>query len=295
MIKITLTSAGRALSRTFYQSKIVLGSEGEVDFTLPFSLGPGEFIAIHEEEGSFLLSGAAGNYPIESGERFELGGWSFQFEGVVEGAEAPSDLDRELAELERAVEEQPDWEWEHRPRQRRWPIVVGSLLLFLIATYGLFAVQGYQEQRRAAESLAHIGAALQIAADSDEVPEGGQSRLANAFLSTQLARLIRRGVAADTASELKGEIRRAHYTLKLYTSDNPHNFLLVAKPLDDSFWRIFVRKPTLVMSSEDMVVRRTDLHRSWRDLLGWSFSLEKADPARLQALLETAKPVREAG
>lgn len=302
MIKLTLSSNGRTLQRTFFQSSVVLGDESDpaVDFPLPFSLGPGDLITIREQGGSFYLSGAAGNRPIASGESIELSEWLLHFEGVAETSSfSPSscELDQELSELEEFIGETPSeaevasWLREERPQRRRWLLPALCSLFLLAGVWASLKVTAYQEQRRAAESIAQIGSALHLAAQVGDAPEVAQSRLSSPFLSTQLARLANRGVASDTAEALKREIRNAHYTLKLYTSDDPSRFLLVAAPVDDAPWRVFLKKATLVMSSCDLAVRGSAVHQPWRDLLGWSFSLDKVDLARLQALIHSSPPV----
>lgn len=283
MIKITLTCGSETLQRTFFQQRVVLGPES--DPTVDFPLPSGEALSIIErEQGFYLIDQTGEESPLRSGQTLDLSGWQLHFEGVLETSEFYEE-EREPSDAEIAA-----WLEEVAPKKRpfnplqgraKWQLPTLCTLLLLLTLFVCFKVGAAQERNRTATTLTEIAALLHEATPLEVAPSSPP---------TQFVRLVEQGLPKEQAAALKQELAKAHYTLKFYTSKKEEKrFLLVAAPTGGSLSRIFFKRPTLIMSSDEAVVRQSCRFNRWRDLLGSSLFLDTVNREELEKLIQTSK------
>lgn len=164
--------------------------------------------------------------------------------------------------------------------------LLGAALLLVIAsltTASFLAIRttNREAMRSASQELADLAMALvhaQLTGESPPVIEA----LAPSFLAPHLATLL---PDRREATQLRS------HQLKLYSTRDFSRFLLVADPNTSSFWRRLAPLPLLVVSSDELILRKGHERDALRHLLGWSRLLDGINRCEIDLLLNRMEPI----
>ncbi len=168
------------------------------------------------------------------------------------------------------------------------------LLAVLAATgsglYFTFSEKSDEQEYIAAQGLADIGMAL-TRAQLYQVKPNNLNWASPEFLKENIKPLIPDGYSSLIDVDSQGVFADCPYILRVYTSGDMSQYLLVAQP-DPSFWQWLIARETIVLDSRTMELRKTAEIRALNRLLAHPTPLEGANALEVSQLVAQAELLR---
>lgn len=171
-----------------------------------------------------------------------------------------------------------------------WLALAAATLLLIslvfIAIAAAFSEQSDQQEYIAAQSVSDIAMALTYAQIHQLKPQN-QNWTDPDFIHANLERVLNGRFGSSVVIDAQGYLRNSPYILRIYTSQDASQFLLLAQPTS-SLWQWFTRRDSIILDSTAMELRRTNDLRALNRLMASPNALAGSNA------LEVSRLVREA-
>ncbi len=260
---------------------IVLGhsEEGKVDFLLLDSTLEEKHLRILATPEGYLIENTAqdpfatvndlpfGKKRLASGDRIHVGSLTLLFEEGIKAVLEPSEK-----VLEEKIEVLPIG---HTPRlvEKKSPVFVGSIVLLCLLSLFSLLKAGVDFLEREREAEEHI--AIQVVADTTmalafaKIHEIGKDRQIFSdphFMEKSLSAVLGKTDSYAVGVDAQGRFKEIPYILRIYTSPDLGQFLVMAQPMATLFnW--FTPKGSFVVDSSLMDLRKVEKIKELNRLL----------------------------
>lgn len=174
-------------------------------------------------------------------------------------------------------------------------LLVGSaaflliLVLSVLGIYAVFAEQSDKQDYMAAQDVADVAMALTYAQVHQVKPQN-QNWADPDFIRANLQRILDGRFSTATDFDPQGYLKNSSYLLRIYTSHDFAQFLLVAQPAP-SLWHWFTRRQSVLLDSTTMQLRRTSDIRGINRLMSNPNALGGASALEVSKLVYSGEPM----
>lgn len=176
----------------------------------------------------------------------------------------------------------------------RFYITIGLAVLvaFFLSSTIVFIRQNHQSHKEkiiAAEGVADVAMALTYAQVYHIKPQR-QNWIDPEFLKTNLSSVLSLGYPSFANINNQGEFINCPYLLRIYTSSDLSQFLVIAQP-EPSFLQWLVPKETIALDSKTMQLHAIDDIKSLNRLLASNNTFEEANTAEIIQFIEQSPTI----
>lgn len=180
------------------------------------------------------------------------------------------------------------------PPFQKWFIVVVILFLASVAIWGtweylIYSRKATKEEIQVTKGLADIAMALTHAQIHHHQPQN-HSWTDDDFLKTHLTATVPDPHHLMALGDIQHFFYQHSYTLRVYTSNDLSQFLLIAQPISN-FWHWLIPHSTIVIDSLSMEIRKTEDLRPLNRILAHAGPLGQEDMDEISHLIKHARLV----
>lgn len=199
------------------------------------------------------------------------------------------DLDDEKQTWNKSRQENPKkesrWNW------KLFGFIVGLLLFLLIAAGALFyyniSVRTNAEEMKMAEGAADVAMALTYAQVNHNKPPN-QNWSDPEFLKNSLMNVIGPEYVVGTTSDVLTQFNNNTYLIRIYTSSDLSQFLVIAQPAH-SLLQWLIPRASIIIDSKEMQLRRTEDLKALNRLVLNPNTLEGPSAAEVSSIVKQAE------
>jgi len=181
-------------------------------------------------------------------------------------------------------------------KSRNWKsLIVSCLFLFTCLIFGLtlFSIHVYNkntnERKMAAEGIADVAIALAYAQVNHLTPQK-QNWSDPDFIKNNLSAVLSAEYPSFVNIDNKGHFKNCPYILRIYTSNDLAQFLVIAQP-EPNFLQSLLNNETLVVDSTHMEIRSISDLRTLNRILVDANTLDGSHSADIATLMNEAKVI----